>query len=211
MIDNIKDVVLWLIASVGGIGFVIVACVSFCSNIIAKRLEEKYTLRINEELERYKASIDNKKYITKTKFDAEFALYQSLSKAYFDIVKAVNVMIPQGLVHVPADEKKRDEYDEKNYKEAVRCTVIAQDQLNSNAPFIPQDLFDAYEEIRRLCNRQISEFEDRWNVMLLIPEKEKKQLSHEAYARTGEINEKFAELNKKLRDYLDSLDVLEEK
>ena len=120
-------------------------------------------------------------------------------------------MIPQGLVHVPADEKKRDEYDEKNYKEAVRCTVIAQDQLNSNAPFIPQDLFDAYEEIRRLCNRQISEFEDRWNVMSLIPEREKKQLSHEAYARTGEINEKFAELNKKLRAYLDSLDVLEEK
>ncbi len=207
--DNIKDIVLWLIASVGGIGFVIVSCVGFCSNIIAKRLEEKYSLKLNEELERYKANIDNKKYITKTKFDAEFALYKSLSKAFFDMVKAVSVMIPQGRAHVPADEKARDEYDEKNYKEALRCAVIAQDELNSNAPFIPQDFFDGYDEIRRLCNLQLSEFEDRWNVMSLIPEKQKKQLSREAYARTGEINTKFQELNKKIREYLDEIDVLE--
>lgn len=207
--ENIKDIVLWLIASVGGIGFVIVSCVAFCSNIIAKRLEEKYSLKLNEELERYKANIDNKKYITKTKFDAEFALYKSLSKAFFDMVKAVSGMIPIGLVYIPADEKIRDEYDEKNYKEALRCVVIAQDELNSNAPFIPQEFFDGYEEIRRLCNLQLKEFEGRWNVMSLIPEKEKKQLSDEAYARTGEINTKFQELNKKIREYLDKIDVLE--
>ena len=58
---------------------------------------------------------------------------------------------------------------------------------------------------------QISEFEERWNVMSLVPEREKKQLSHEAYARTGEINKKFDELNNKLRKYLDNLDVLEAK
>lgn len=54
------------------------------------------------------------------------------------MVKAVSLMIPQGLVHIPADEKIREEQDEKNYKEAVRCIVVAQDELNSNAPFITQ-------------------------------------------------------------------------
>ena len=207
--ESIKETVMWLIASVGGIGFVIVACVSFCSGIIAKKLEEKYSLKLNEELEKYKANLDNKKYITKTKFDAEFALYKSLSKAFFDMVKAISIMIPQGVEYVPVDEKARDEYDMNKYNEAVKYTVIAQDELNGNAPFVPKDFFDDYEEIRKLCDIQIRVFERRWDSVQFVSEKEKKQLPHEAYERTGNINIKFEELNKKIREYLDKIDVLE--
>lgn len=47
-------------------------------------------------------------------FDAEFNLYRNISKTLFDMIKNVTVMIPQGLVMVPADK-------ELKIKEAIKC------------------------------------------------------------------------------------------
>lgn len=198
-----------IIVSVGGIGVIITAVVYFSSNFIAERLQKKYELKINEKFEKYKADIDNKKYVTKTKFDAEFELYKNLSKNFFDLVKCISVLIPQGLVSVPADAGKREELDKKHYTDACTALIAAQDQLNSNAAFIPEKFYNAYEEIRQLCNMQLSDFEERWNVGAFIPQGEKARLPYETYKRTGEINDKFKQLNSELREYLSKLDVIE--
>ena len=53
------------------------------------------------------------------------------------------------------------------------------------------------------------EFEERWNVGYLASQEEKETISREAYKRTGEINDKFKKLNNEIREYLNSLDVLD--
>ena len=83
--DDIWKIVLGVITSLGGFSVIFIAVIKFSSDIIAKRLEEKYTLKLNKELEKYKSNLDNKIYITKTKFDAEFSIYRDLSKVFFDI------------------------------------------------------------------------------------------------------------------------------
>lgn len=207
--DKIWEMVMAIIASLGGVGAIFCAVVYFSSNFIAERLQKKYELKINEKYERYKADIENKTYISKTKFDAEFNLYRSLSKAFFDMIKNVTVMIPQGLAMVPADKELKRKVDEEHYNAARSAVVIAQDELNSNAPFIPEKFYEAYEEIRKLCGIQLSEFEERWNVGYLASQEEKEALSSEAYKRTGEINTKFKQLNNEIRVYLSKLDVVE--
>ena len=203
------EIALAIVASVGGFGGVFSAVVYFTSNFIAERLQKKYELKLNEKFEKYKAGIENKTYISKTKFDAEFALYRSLSKAFFDMVKNVSVMIPQGYTTVPADKDIKKKVDEEHYSAARSSVVAAQDELNSNAPFIPEKFYDAYEEIRHLCGLQLMEFEERWNVGYLVSQEEKETISREAYKRTGEINDKFKKLNNEIREYLNSLDVLD--
>lgn len=128
---------------------------------------------------------------------------------YFEMIKCISVMIPQGYATVPADEGTRKKVDEEHYDATRKAVVIAQDELNGNAAFIPETFFDRYEEIRRLCVMQLDEFEERWNVGTLVPQQEREKISREAYKRTGEINEKFRELNGELRKYLDELDVIE--
>ena len=54
MWNDLWKIVLGVVASVGGVGVVIVAAVKFSVDIIAKRLEEKYTLKMNKELEKYR-------------------------------------------------------------------------------------------------------------------------------------------------------------
>jgi hypothetical protein len=162
--DKAWQIALAIITSVGGIGVIFSAVVYFTSNFIAERLQKKYDLKLSEELEKYKAGVENKRYISKTKFDAEFALYRSLSKAFFDMVKDVSIMIPQGYNTAPADKEEKKKHDEDNYKRALSSCVVAQDELNGNAPFIPEKFYKMYEEIRRLCMLQLDEFAERWNV-----------------------------------------------
>ena len=81
--------------------------------------------------------------------------------------------------------------------------------MNHNAPFIPEVFYNQYEEIRGLGILQLNDFEELWDVSISGTSEEKKQLPRDAYNRTREINDKFQKLNADIREYLESLDVLE--
>ena len=54
---------------------------------------------------------------------------------------------------------------------------------------------------------QKNRFQERWNVLDFDPQKDR--LKSEDYIRSKTIDEKLMTLNENVRDYLDSLDVLE--
>lgn len=208
MWDELWKIVLGVVASVGGVGVVIVAAVKFSVDIIAKRLEEKYTLKMNKELEKYRVGLDNKIYISKTKFDTEFSIYKELSRSFFAMVRDITRMIPAGYAEYPADKEEREKYENMLYDNALKSTVTAQDFLYSNFPFIPEAFEKAYLEVLDLCREQLSVFELRWNVGYLATDAEKRKFSREDYQRSRDIKEKYDALNKSVREYLSKLDVI---
>lgn len=207
--NDIWRIVLAIISSVGGVGVVIIFIVKFCSNIIADKLSQKYKLTMNKELEKYKAGIDNKTYMSKAKFDAEFDLYRKLSKAFFDMIKNISNMIPTGIAKRPIDPQECEKYENGIYKDALNSAIVAQDVLKSNIPFVPESIYQKYTDILDLCKIQLDVFEERWNVLYLASPEEKKRFETEDYRRTIEINKKFEELNDVLREYLAQIDVIE--
>ena len=209
MWGELWKVVLGVVTSVGGIGVIIVAAVKFSSDIIAKRLEEKYTLKMNKELEKYRVGLDNKVYISKTKFDTEFAIYRELSKSFFLMVKDITRMIPAGYAEYPADKDDREKYENELYDKALKATVSAQDYLYCNIPFIPEEFERAYLEVLSLCQQQLAVFELRWNVGYMATDEEKKRFSREDLQRSRDIREKHDALTKSVRAYLTKLDVLD--
>lgn len=198
-----------VIASVGGIGAVFSLVVKFASNIIAEQLSNKYELKMNMELEKYKSSLDNKIYMSKTKFDTEFKIYRELTKSFFETVKVISAMIPYGLSTVPANEDAKKEYEEKIYTDAKNAAIVAQDVLNSNAPFISKDFFDKYSDILELCRRQFSAFERRWLYTYVGSQEEKEIFTEKEYERTKEISISFSKLNSDVREYLSKIDIME--
>ena len=207
MIENqIVDVVAACIISAGGVGGIILGAVKFASNTIADKLEKKYELRLNKELELYKAGVGNKIYISKTKFDTEFQLYRQLSNHYAKMIKEVAQLFPV------FTKDARDDYEKykSQHDRALDAIVLAQDELCSSAPFISKDLYDEFIEIENLCKRQLSDFQD----FRLRPDAENyRSECHDeykaTYKRTKEINDKFNELLENLRDYISKLDVIE--
>lgn len=208
MTDKILEIVLAVLASFGGVSGIFYLVVKKSSEIIAERLQKKYDLKLNEELERYKANIDNKIYISKTKFDAEFDIYRRLSKAFFDLVKNISILIPDGVVYLPADQEKQRQLDNENYLAAKKSYIIAQVELISNAPFIPERFYDEYKNIQKMCKEQLDEFDLR-SIPSLSTQEEKETISKDARKITTDINVKFKNLNNEIREYLNSLDVIE--
>ena len=187
MADKILKIVLAVLASFGGISGIFYLVVKKSSEIIAERLKKKYDLKLNEELERYKANIDNKIYISKTKFDAEFDIYRRLSKVFFDLVKNISILIPAGVVYLPADQEKQRQLDNENYLAAKKSYIIAQVELISNAPFIPERFYNEYKNIQKLCKEQLDEFDLR-SIPSLSTQEEKETISKDARKITTDLN-----------------------
>ena len=64
--DQVWKICLNLVGAIGGIGVIFIMVVKFSSNLIADKLQKKYDLKLNEELERYKANIENRKLVLKS-------------------------------------------------------------------------------------------------------------------------------------------------
>lgn len=110
---------------------------------------------------------------------------------------------------MPADKEQQKKADKEQYDSAAKAVELAQDELNSNAPFIPENFYNEYDEIIKLCSWQLKEFARRWTVSCRGSQEDKETISVEAYDRTGEIIKKFKKLNNEIRKYLSNLDVLE--
>lgn len=194
------------IVSAGGIGAIIIGVIKFTSNSIADALSKKYELKLNKELELYKAGVENKIYISKTKFDTEFQLYRQLSKSFTNMTKEVVQLFPS------FTKDARNDYDKykSQHDRAVDAIIVAQDELYASAAFISSDLYEKFTEIENLCKCQLSDFQD----FRLRPDadeyrKDCREAFQNAYKRTHEIDDKFRSLLETMREYISRLDVIE--
>jgi hypothetical protein len=80
--DSLLKLMGSIVLSLGGGAAVALFIFHFMADRLAERLKGKYQLELDKKIEGYKANLDNKKYVTKTKFDTEFDLYRKLSKVY---------------------------------------------------------------------------------------------------------------------------------
>lgn len=124
-LNDILKIALTIIGCFGGVGAIVSATVKFTSEKIAERLEKKYELRLNKELEEFKNKLENKSYVSKTRFDTEFSIYRQLSESTVIMVKEVSQLFPR------FTRDTRDDYDtyKKKFDSAIDKTVIAQDSL----------------------------------------------------------------------------------
>lgn len=213
--DDVWKLILAVLSSVGGIGAIIVFIVKMCSNMIADKLSKKYELKLNKELEKYKAGIENKTYISKARFDREFSMYQDLCEKnitmVYDMGAAVvitrggqypNVNSVHDFVNLAAQHIDDAEITNKRY-----------------APFIAKDIFESYKELG----------EQAFSIILLLDLWDRFQTENhttinyngKAYTKNtakNEIEDRQKIISKlsddtldKLRDYLSSLDTLEDK
>lgn len=206
LIDEVFKIAITVVASIGGIGVVILGIIKFSANIIADNLARKYDFKLNKEIENYKAFLENKTYISKAKLDEEFQIYRTLSLCQVNMVKETVQLFPT------FTKDLRDDYEtyKKRHDSAFDAIMTAQDEYASNAPFISEEIYDKLLEIEELCKVQLSDFQD----FRLRPDAEefRKNCSdayRAAYERSREINEKHKAVLNALRDYLSKLDVSE--
>lgn len=215
MDNQIFQIVEGIIVSFGGAAAIIGAIVKLCADTIAERLSRKYEIKLNKELESYKAQLDKKTYISRARFDAEFQIYKDLSEKVLSMAECTYWLFPRGLDQVPMDEEERKKIYLERYKNASEAIGQAQSSIRANAPFIPKDFYTLFDEIATMCLKQYNMY--AWCGELAQINKSPMRQSEamikegeKCWARTEEIWQKREELMQNLREYLQKLDVAEE-
>ena len=142
----------------------------------------------------------------KSKFDAEFSMYMELSQTFAILVKECCQLFPTFTKDARDDFQKYKSIHDK----CVDAIIIAQDKLNSCAPFISCDIFQEYKNLEELCKHQLSDFQD----FRLRPDAKDYRENcrddfRKAYKRTREIQDEYRSVSADLRIYIDSIDVIE--
>lgn len=194
-----------VIVSFGGAGVIIAGATKFSVNKIVNKLEKKYELKLSKELESFKNKLENKSYVSKTRFDAEFEIYRQLSLTAVSMVKEIVQLFPT------FTQDTRNDYEtyKKRYDTALEKTISFQDTLAANGPFIPEDIYSLFYSLERKAKCQLSDFTD----FRLRPDADDYRTLcsmeyREVWPRTREIQSDLDIIIKKLREYLATLEVL---
>ena len=210
---EVLKIVAGVIAALGGGGAIVAGLSSWLGKVWADRLMAKETAKFREDLERLTKQLERKNYVSKVRFDAEFAIYQELSKVFFDVVVAQNDLFTyyQFDVSLP-DKTAQQELCKQRYETARLAYNSAIASLHKNSPFIDKDFFDRFNDILRDIKLQLFHYPSFYVAEDAAETKrECKKLFDECSKRTNEIKDRMKNLCADLREYLKTLDVVDKK
>lgn len=203
METSVWETVLAILASFGGAGIIIMTVSKWLANLTAEKILKKAEFEFSRRLEALRSNLEKKNYISKIRFDLEIKVYRQLSESMIQMVMDNSTLFPYGLARVPRDEEEKIKVEQDNFNLAAASYNAANLAIVRNAPFIPQHIYEDFNNIRIECKKQLNFFPYH----LEKAEGMGKVLS-DCYNRTNEITEQMDRLLEKLRNHIASLDVL---
>lgn len=197
-----------IILSVGGAGALICACSGFLAERIAKRIDGKYQQKLDQELEKYRGVIEQKKYVSQSQFDYEFEIYKKLSKTYFTVaVKATSFASKYDKYDILSIKEGDISSDEVYALSKVICD--AQNTLFENAAFIPEDIYNDYYELDIKTNAFLWKMEEKIKEFPPIGDALDETTTVKCDKTLAKVIEmELGEINKKVRKRLESLAII---
>ncbi len=201
------------IASAGGVGGIILAIIKFSSNIIANHLSKKYDLKLQQQLENYKTELSKKEYISKTRFETEFRIYQELSEKNTSLVYSAG----EALSFVCGAAYTKEEVDE--YFNRFCDQLNETKQINRRyAPFIDEHIYDQFKSMEKMVSEMFSQFKT-WHHFYMIEQANENppeyvynnfdRIQKDMYDRQKNLSDALNKLLCDLRVYIKKLDVIE--
>lgn len=212
---DVWKIIATALASAGGIGGLILLVVKLASNFIAESLSQKYQISLQKELECHKSQLDSKTYISKARFDREFAMYQDLCEKNITMVYDMGaaVMITRGARLDNADSVQ------DFIKLAAQHLDDAEITNKRYAPFISKDIFENYKELENQAYTIISllglwdSFNNHTTSIITYNQRPytKQQVKQEIEDKQKILSKLSDDILDKLRNYLSHLDTMEDK
>ena len=207
---EVLKIVAGVIAALGGGGAIVAGLSSWLGKVWADRLMAEEKAKYEKELERLTKQLERKNYVSKVRFDAEFAIYRELSKTLVIVVQDTSLLFPVGgLQYAPASEQAKKQMYKEYYEDAYKSYTDFSNCLASNSAFIAEDIYQDFESIRKKVCQQVN-FYTTIIGMVNTPDLSRKKIE-ECWSYTAEVYVEQQKLQNKLREYLKTLDVLDEK
>jgi valyl-tRNA synthetase len=156
----------------------------FFGNQVSEWLSTRRKVKVDKELESHKSNLENKTYVSKVKFDAEFRMYQELSKAINNLCMQYINYSPPALRNLGRSTQDIEDI----YNTFITTFNDTQALIMQYAPFITEDMCEQFNNLKEACRLQ--------------PSNNK--------TPNDEIENQRIALEKKLREYLSNLEVTQQ-
>ena len=152
-----------------------------------------------------RAKNDNRLYISKTQYDLEYGIYRELSKKAFALIVDLSIIYTNNHFRTN-DTEKNPEEEIRRFKNVTNDICDVQDILHENAPFIPESIFDKYDELYSLAKEQFWIYLE--DLKKCLQTGQQLVITDDSKNRVEKIDELYKNLNKELRKYLFSLSIV---
>ena len=190
----------------------LIACIPAIIALIASIIVSNKEIKKIKEESKLRYQSEKKLYISKTRFDLEISIYKELSEKFLEMIYKVAMLFPRGIYQESANFEEKIENRKANHSRAIETFLDAHQALMKYAPFIPEMFYEEFNKILELCKIQINLYPE---FMLQKQDgdygKELLKEERDCWKRTETIMTQSDDLTKKLREYLNSLDVKEKK
>lgn len=180
-----------LIAIIGVAGTLLGSCLGLLGNSI---------------LEKSKVKNDRKLYMSKAQYDLELTIYRNISKQLFGLIVELTTIYSDDHYKQQNEEKDR-ESESKTYIKLVGNIADVQDTLYENAPFIPEHIYEKYDEIYQLAKEQFWDYQR--DVKEFVESGIKPTITKESRDRVDKIESLYKSVNDELRKYLSSISLFD--
>lgn len=197
-----------IVLSVGGAGALICAFSSFLADRIAKRIDGKYQQKLDQELEKYRGVIEQKKYVSQTQFDYEFEIYKKLSKAYFTVAVKTTSFASKYEQYEYLSMQQGDISNKEIYH-LSKAICDAQNILFENAAFIPEEIYNDYYSLDIKTNAFFWKMQEKIKELPPIGDALEETSVNCDKTLAKVIEAELGEINKKVRKRLESLAVIQ--
>lgn len=214
---TVFNIVFAAIASVGGAGAIVAACVRFASKHLSEAMLKKYQAKLekdieqykselNREAERYKTKLSSLTFVTQRQFDTEFTAYQTLFDSLFKFSAHTANLYPV-FDQVPVDENEREEMYRQRYEDYCAAFNRFSETLEKNAPFIPKENYDRFSSLRAEAHEIACMYFD----IRIIDDPDFREdycaIARGNYEKTEKFNKDVNAAKDAIRDYLATLKV----
>lgn len=148
----------------GGVSIVFTGIIAYVGKLYFERFKTNQDAR-NKELQAsidathagLKSKLENSVYVTKNHFDKEFSAYSSIWGAMFELKESVVALRPPfDCVNEEESVSERKLRRLRKFKESYNLLV---NNVESNRPFIPNDIYTVIREFQRCCRKESIEYE----------------------------------------------------
>lgn len=139
-----------LLLELGGLVGIAVCGLKFVCNTFADRISKQYETKLNEKLELYRNTIENRSYVSKVKFDANFAVCCEISEKLSYCFEAIRTITPKDGYGIDKTmEIKEIEEIVDNFKKSIF----------RNRPVLSSEFYNELSDLVNFFNSQIEAYQ----------------------------------------------------
>lgn len=154
---------------------------------------------------------DRKNHISKARFEAQFLVFQELSKCIFDMYSAISKLFP-AIEYKPEDLDVLEKYRDQLFKEAQESYNLYTETLYKSTPFLSNEkIFTMFDSYRKKCQAQLHVFFDLyWGILKQSGYEAEEYINkYELRVKSLGLRDEMDDLYKELREYIYSLELSE--